>query len=211
MLLTITNVSANAFSVQEMYSSQIAPGESLSVERSQYDLSTLKSLHALVAEGKATVSVNYDADDLAAQEAGMLFSPTHTIAAQIAAAIAAQVAQGTYSPALAQAGVVITALTLDGVPMQWFRVGKLVTVTGYFDFTSSVGGGTTAVTFDPPPALPIANDLGIGTYVTGPAPMQFGRTSVSTRSDTQKLGVAFTLLAGAASGFVEFSITYLTP
>lgn len=81
MLLTITNISADPVEIQEMYSAPIAPGASLSVDRNQYDLSTLRSLLSLLQQQKVTVSTLYDADDLAGQEAGLLYSPTQTSSA----------------------------------------------------------------------------------------------------------------------------------
>jgi len=121
------------------------------------------------------------------------------------------VAQGTYAPTLSQIGVAVTGLTLGGYPMQWTRTIKLVTVTFYFEFTTSVGGGTTVVAFDPPPGLPIADDLGLGALTVNGGSMQSEHATLSTDSVGQKIDVAFTTLAGANGASAEGTISYLTP
>jgi hypothetical protein len=78
--LTITNISLDKLYLSDLYTS-IQPGKSVQVERSASDLPRMKALQGAIADGFATLSVQYSSDEVAS---GALAPPSTVEAGDLA-------------------------------------------------------------------------------------------------------------------------------
>lgn len=98
--ITVTNVSSRSIYIRDLYS-ELEPGESIETSRSPADLSGMAGLMQAIADGNASLSVAYtaeelssglvlatgsvEADDMAPVVAGALLSPVVTLRKAFAA------------------------------------------------------------------------------------------------------------------------------